>query len=112
MSPVLDEAQVTDWAGAAAAAPAAASGIAVIVCAYTVDRMPVLRRIVATLRAQLDPLRDEFVLVIDHNEALQDAAILEFPGLTVVANSEAPGLSGSTEQWRRGHHRSGPGVPG
>lgn len=95
MSPVLDEAQVTDWAGAAAAAPAAASGIAVIVCAYTVDRMPVLRRIVATLRAQLDPLRDEFVLVIDHNEALQDAAILEFPGLTVVANSEAPGLSGA-----------------
>ena len=65
----------------------------VVICAYTFDRWNVLNEAVGSVRAQTRPAREIFV-VIDGNEALRQRAANEIDGVTVVANTNARGLSG------------------
>jgi hypothetical protein len=68
--------------------------VSVIVCTYTLDRWRQLNAAVASLRAQTRP-PDEIVLVSDTNHELLARLRDTFPGLHVVANRFAPGLSGA-----------------
>lgn len=70
------------------------SRISVIVCAYTELRWDDLLSAVDSLRAQTHPV-SEIILVIDHNPALYERALAQFPDLTVVTNTEKRGLSGA-----------------
>lgn len=65
----------------------------VVICTYTLDRWAELTAAVASVRRQTRPAREIFV-VVDHNEALRERAEREIEGVTVVANTKAPGLSG------------------
>jgi GT2 family glycosyltransferase len=65
----------------------------VVICAYTFDRWDDLVASVASVRAQVPPAREIFV-VIDNNEPLRQAAKAKIAGVKVVANSKVPGLSG------------------
>jgi len=71
---------------------------AVVICAYTLDRWDDLHEAVLSAAAQ-QPVPDEIVLVIDHNDALLERAGRELgpevPGLRVVANVRRQGLSGA-----------------
>jgi glycosyltransferase involved in cell wall biosynthesis len=66
----------------------------VVICAYTLDRWNEIRAAVASVHAQTHPPR-EIILVVDGNEALRQRAAREIKGVTVVANTQAPGLSGA-----------------
>lgn len=78
----------------ATAPPARPLRVTVVVCAYTLDRFDDLLAGVAALADQtLVP--DEVVLVADHNDDLADRATTQFPGVQVVVNTEARGLSGA-----------------
>jgi GT2 family glycosyltransferase len=72
--------------------------MAVVICAYTLERWADLREAVASATAQV-PAPDELLLVVDHNAALLDRAaaelVAEFPGLEVVPNRRKQGLSGA-----------------
>lgn len=68
--------------------------IAVVVCAYTEERWADLEAAIASVRAQRRPA-DEIVVVVDHNPDLLDRVRAANPDVTVVANSEARGLSGA-----------------
>lgn len=70
--------------------------IGVIICAYTEKRWPELTAGVEAAVSQLGR-RDGLTLVIDHNEDLRRRAAAAFDsmGVTVVASSEDPGLSGA-----------------
>lgn len=67
--------------------------ISVVICAYTLDRWRELNAAVRSVQAQTHPAHEIF-LVIDRNEALRARAAAEIPGVTVVTNMGAPGLSG------------------
>ncbi len=71
---------------------------AVVVCAYTLDRWSDLVEALRSVTLQT-PAPEEMILVIDHDDALLSRATDElptaFPGLRVVANRRAQGLSGA-----------------
>ncbi len=69
--------------------PASAS---VVVCAYTERRWDTLLEAVTAAAAQ-DPL--EVLLVVDHAPALETRARAALPGVRVLANTGAQGLSGA-----------------
>lgn len=72
-----------------------ADDLAVIVCAYTEERWQDIIDAVESLQHQRTP-PGEIVLVIDHNDALYDRAVAQFPeGVIIVKNSEKNGLSGA-----------------
>ncbi len=72
----------------------AATGLAVIVCVHTPERLPVLRRAIAAVRSQLGPT-DELVLVVDHHGELLGRLRADHPQLTVLPNTGPRGLSGA-----------------
>lgn len=72
--------------------PPAEPGISVVVCAYTEDRWAALTDACRSVLAQLGPA-DELILVVDHNERLLGRARAALPGVRVVRNSGARGLS-------------------
>jgi GT2 family glycosyltransferase len=68
----------------------------VIVCAYTMRRLPQLLASLAEAHRQLDLSVDELVLVVDHNDELAAHAAQAVPeGTRIVPNTQAPGLSGA-----------------
>jgi len=75
------------------AVPASPS-VAVIVCAYTLGRYPLLERALRSVREQA-PAPDQVIVVIDHNPELLARVSAAFPGLDVVPNDGPPGLSGA-----------------
>ncbi|HEX2392737.1 MAG TPA: glycosyltransferase [Solirubrobacterales bacterium] len=72
----------------------AAPTIAVVVCAYTTDRLEVLGEALESLRAQTRPAQ-EIVLVVDHSPELLAEARRRWPDLRIVENREKQGLSGA-----------------
>lgn len=71
--------------------------VSVIICAYTLDRWPLL---VAAVESALDqdPSPDEVVLVVDHNAELHGELLDRFgdrSSVTVVDNAALKGLSGA-----------------
>ncbi len=66
----------------------------VVICAYTFDRWDDLNAAVASVRVQIPPAKEIFV-VIDNNEALRERAEREIEGVKVIPNTQAPGLSGA-----------------
>lgn len=69
-------------------------GISVVICAYTMDRWDDLVTAVEAVRAQTHA-PGEVIVVIDHNRHLWLRAQREIPGVTVIENLEARGLSGA-----------------
>lgn len=67
--------------------------VSVVICAYTLDRLRILRASIASVRAQEHPA-SEIVVVIDHNPELLDE-LRDVPGIVLVENAEAAGLSGA-----------------
>lgn len=67
---------------------------AVVVCAYTVDRWDDIVAAVDSVESQQPPAH-EFVVVIDHNPALQARLSARYPGVRVVPNHLERGLSGA-----------------
>ena len=76
------------------APPSRTRSVTVVVCAYTLDRLDDLLAGVAALSDQTQT-PDEVVLVADHNDELAARATAEFPGVRVVTNTGARGLSGA-----------------
>ncbi len=72
----------------------APGALSVVICAYTEDRWSDLSAAVASVQAQEPPAHD-IIVVTDYNDALLVRAQEAFPGVRVVANSEAKGLSGA-----------------
>lgn len=68
--------------------------VAVVICAYTMDRWNDLGAAVASVEAQSSPPA-EVIVVIDHNQELLERSIDAFPNVTVVANRHRQGLSGA-----------------
>lgn len=69
-------------------------GVSVVICAYTMDRWDDLVAAVRSCTVQtLKP--EEVVVVVDHNETLFKRATLDLPGIRVIANDSAKGLSGA-----------------
>ena len=71
-----------------------AANVSVVICAYTEDRWDQLGAAVESVRAQSLPSA-EIILVIDHNPALLARSAAALPGVTVVPNGQAKGLSGA-----------------
>ncbi|MFF4536375.1 glycosyltransferase family 2 protein [Streptomyces aureus] len=67
--------------------------LAVVICAYTLDRWDDTRAAIGSVLVQ-DPPADEVVLVVDHNQDLLERAERELSGVHVVANQRRRGLSG------------------
>jgi glycosyltransferase involved in cell wall biosynthesis len=66
----------------------------VVICAYADDRLDDLLAAVESVRGQTTaPL--EIIVVVDHNPRLQAAVSARLPGVAVVANRQARGLSGA-----------------
>lgn len=78
--------------------------VSVVICAYTDRRWTLLREAIDSVRRQQRPAA-EIVLVIDHNPQLAEQARAEFPGVHVIANEQARGLSGARNTGVR--HSSG-----
>lgn len=72
----------------------AAYDISVIICAYTEDRWNDLVAAIESVQQQTLP-PEEFIVVIDHNPGLLMRAREYLPGVVVVENMKAPGLSGT-----------------
>lgn len=70
----------------------ASPSVTVIICAHTMDRLDDIRAAVASLEAQTRP-PDETILVIDHNNTLQQA--VAGLGPKVIPNIGTKGLSGA-----------------
>ena len=68
--------------------------ISVIICAYTEERWNDLVAAVESVQKQILPPR-EIIVVIDHNPNLMERTRQQVPGVTVVENMEALGLSGA-----------------
>jgi glycosyltransferase involved in cell wall biosynthesis len=68
--------------------------ISVVICAYTDDRWDQICAAVDSLRTQSLPCA-EIILVIDHNPALFHRVAAGIPGVTVLENQQAHGLSGA-----------------
>jgi GT2 family glycosyltransferase len=69
-------------------------GIAVIICAHSMDRWHILCETIASVEKQTLQPR-EIILVVDHNQELLDKALATFPSVSIVKNQEARGLSGA-----------------
>ena len=67
--------------------------VSVIICAYTERRWHDTLAAVASVAAQSYPAL-ETIVVVDFNPSLYQRLKAELPDVTVVANREAPGLSG------------------
>jgi glycosyltransferase involved in cell wall biosynthesis len=67
--------------------------ISVIICVYTEERWDHICAAVESIRAQSMPSA-ELILVVDHNEALYSRLVDAQPGVIVLRNQEAKGLSG------------------
>ncbi len=67
--------------------------VAVIICAYTLERWEILTRAMASVSAQTHPPR-ELILVIDGNAELQRRCEETFADAVVLANRHPGGLSG------------------
>lgn len=78
----------------AAQVPVAERTVAVVVCAYTMDRWVDVVEAYESLVKQSRPA-DEIVLVIDHNDALLDALRITFPLAKIIPNTGPQGLSGA-----------------
>lgn len=74
--------------------PPVALRASVVVCAYSDARWEQLSAALASVAAQ-DPRPAETVLVVDHNPVLLERARAAFPGVSVVPNAQAQGLSGA-----------------
>lgn len=74
--------------------PASSPSVSVVICAYTEARWDDIVAAVRSVQAQ-EPAVLETVLVIDHNPALHARAAREIPGVVLVENAEARGLSGA-----------------
>lgn len=72
----------------------AAPTIAVVICAYTTERLEVLAEALDSVRAQTRPAA-EIVLVVDHSPELLAEARRRWPDLKIVENEEKQGLSGA-----------------
>ncbi|HWD24161.1 MAG TPA: glycosyltransferase, partial [Acidimicrobiales bacterium] len=68
--------------------------ISVLICAYTDERWSEIVAAIQSVRGQRLKAT-EIVLVIDHNPDLYARACWTFPDVTVVENSQCPGLSGA-----------------
>lgn len=66
----------------------------VVICAYTMDRWNELVAAVNSVRVQTRPAR-EILVVIDNNESLWRRVAREIEGITVIPNTNTPGLSGA-----------------
>lgn len=71
-----------------------ATGVSVVVCAYTLDRWDDLQAAIDSLRQQ-SVLPREIIVVIDHNARLFQRACEQWPDHVVLENAEAQGLSGA-----------------
>ncbi|MFB6437048.1 glycosyltransferase family 2 protein [Streptomyces sp. NPDC056411] len=67
--------------------------LAVVICAYTLDRWEQLLDAVRSVQRQHHPA-DEILLVVDHCPELARRAAEALPGVRVLPNAEAQGLSG------------------
>ncbi len=76
-----------------AAQQAGRPDVSVIICAYTERRWHDTLAAVASAAAQSYPAL-EIIVVVDYNPSLYQRLKAELPDVTVVANHEAPGLSG------------------
>lgn len=74
--------------------PAPALTVSVIICTYTAERWADVVRAVESVRAQTLPPA-EIILVVDHNDELAQRSRAAFPGVRVLRNAEARGLSGA-----------------
>jgi GT2 family glycosyltransferase len=79
-------------------------GVSVVICAYCESRWDALVEAVASAHEQ-NPVPDEVVVVIDHNDALLARATSALRDALVVANAESRGLSGARNTGVR--HASG-----
>jgi glycosyltransferase involved in cell wall biosynthesis len=70
-----------------------ARSVAVVICAYTMDRLEDIERAVASIQDQRRPAK-ELILVIDHNDELFAVARERFPDAHVIVNAKTRGLSG------------------
>jgi len=68
--------------------------ISVIICAYTEDRWNDLVAAIGSVQRQTLP-PDEIIVVIDHNPSLLERVQEQAPGVVVVENTQAHGLSGA-----------------
>lgn len=68
--------------------------ISVVLCAYTMDRWHDLIAAVESLHKQTLPAC-EIIVVIDHNIAMLEQALIQFPTTTIILNTEPRGLSGA-----------------
>lgn len=68
--------------------------VSVILCAYTEKRWDAMVAAIQSVQQQTFPA-GEIILVIDHNPALLERARARIPGVLVIENSEAQGLSGA-----------------
>jgi GT2 family glycosyltransferase len=68
--------------------------VSVVVCAHSYERRNVLRAALESVRRQ-EQGPHELIVVIDHNPALKELVVREFPELKVVPNQRAKGLSGA-----------------
>src|SRR5579864_2177523 len=71
-----------------------AHDFSVIICAYTEDRWDDLIASVESVKLQTLPPR-EIIVVIDHNPGLLKRVQEQVPGVVVVENTQAHGLSGA-----------------
>ncbi|MEV0294811.1 glycosyltransferase [Nocardia sp. NPDC050710] len=69
--------------------------VAVVICCYTERRWDLLSACVTEVCAQARPAGAPVILVVDHNPALAIRATAAFPGVLVVENRYAQGLSGA-----------------
>lgn len=67
--------------------------VSVVIATYSMDRWHGLCEAIASARAQTIPVLD-IVVVVDYNPRMMAKVISEFPGITVIANSNAQGASG------------------
>ena len=74
--------------------PPGSPTFAVVICAFTAERLVALAESIRSLEAQSRPAA-EIVLVIDHAPALLEECRRRWPGIRVVPNRETPGLSGA-----------------
>lgn len=65
--------------------------VSVVICAYTLDRWDQLVKAMDSVSVQ-QPAH-ETILVVDHNRALFDRAVLRWPDAVVIENSGSRGLS-------------------
>jgi glucosyl-dolichyl phosphate glucuronosyltransferase len=68
--------------------------VAVVICAYTLNRWDKTRLAVASVLSQC-PAPAQVLVVIDHNAELAALARRELDGVTVLESPAAPGLSGA-----------------